>query len=285
MKYASETIKNSNSTHNVFASLEDLLLQAEEEPTLKENSSLYDPPHFTWDRNTNLHAMKEVMNSGWIEGVNKIESYRKKIDLIRSPEGENEEISYYVDGGAFIDVGRFTEGSPECFARFHSAPEPEKVIKVHGYLTAPGFAREDQLFRYGAAISAGVDILESAGFRCELWLTMATKKNWNEQIISCLIKRPEQPLDLERLAVTFCHPAFERRIMFRVMETLPKEVRYQIEIVSSGGYGRPFIPKFDDCDLELAAEFDRGSFSTDEDTIKWINKTLEKLRGYESTNN
>jgi hypothetical protein len=123
-----------------------------------------------------------------------------------------------------VDVGRFLSGEPECFgteiADGGSISRP--VVKIVANLAASGAVTPQSLFIRGAAIVAAIDILEALGRRVEAWVAHGSARSKGSDSQShethVLVKRADQPLDVDRLAFAVAHPACLRRLCFSIME-------------------------------------------------------------------
>jgi hypothetical protein len=98
----------------------------------------------------------------------------------------------------------------------------------------------DEFMAYGAAIMSYVEGLESAGWRCEITVCFSTNlESDGENFLTVLIKRPEEPIELDRMAFVMVHPAFFRRIAFSVYES----TEGLCEVLNKHGYGYSRNPR------------------------------------------
>ena len=78
-----------------------------------------------------------------------------------------------------------------------------------------------EFMNYGAAVLSYVEGLEAAGFRCEIEVSFAANIPPVDHYLSVIVKRAEEPMELDRIAFVLTHPAFFRRIAFAVKESTP----------------------------------------------------------------
>ena len=78
-----------------------------------------------------------------------------------------------------------------------------------------------EFMNYGAAVLSYVEGLEAAGFRCEIEVSFAANIPPVDHYLSVIVKRAEEPMELDRMAFVLTHPAFFRRIAFAVKESTP----------------------------------------------------------------
>jgi hypothetical protein len=73
----------------------------------------------------------------------------------------------------------------------------------------------------GAAVVALIDKIQSEGQRVELiaFCHIAGRRN-DRLIMAVTVKRPEEPIDMDRVAFALAHPSMLRRAFFRVVEFL-----------------------------------------------------------------
>lgn len=79
----------------------------------------------------------------------------------------------------------------------------------------------EEFINYGAAVLSYIEGLEAANFRVEIEVAFAAKIPPIDHYLSVIVKRAEEPMELDRLAYVLTHPAFFRRIAFAVKESTP----------------------------------------------------------------
>jgi hypothetical protein len=103
----------------------------------------------------------------------------------------------------------------------------------------------NEFMSYGAAVMSYVEGLEVAGFRCEITLCFASDlKSDGDQCTTVLVKRAEEPIELDRVAFVMVHPAMFRRICFAVFETIPG----LSQVLENNGYGYSRNPRADEAE-------------------------------------
>jgi hypothetical protein len=103
----------------------------------------------------------------------------------------------------------------------------------------------DEFMSYGAAIMSYVEGLEGAGFRCEITLCFASNlQDDGENFVTALVKRAEEPIELDRMAFVMVHPAFFRRICFAVYEA----TEGVSHVLNKHGYGYSRNPRADEAE-------------------------------------
>jgi hypothetical protein len=210
-----------------FDSFEKFIEQALVVPKKQDSSSSRqtregkDPWHGT---NTFEQAV-EIAKKGWAEGAAEALKIRATVEAaVRDLINARSTVYSYDVAGEFVDVGRFLSGEPECFGiEFNDGGSIARpVVKIVANLAASGSVTPKSLFIRGAAIVAAIDILEALGRRVEAWVAHGSARgrgvNAGAHETHVLVKRADQPLDVDRLAFAVAHPACLRRLCFSVME-------------------------------------------------------------------
>lgn len=103
----------------------------------------------------------------------------------------------------------------------------------------------DEFMSYGAAIMSYIDGLEEAGFRCEVTVCFASDfRTDGDQFMTVLVKRAEEPIELDRMAFVMIHPAFFRRVCFAVYEATPG----LSQVLSTNSYGYSRNPRAEEAE-------------------------------------
>lgn len=103
----------------------------------------------------------------------------------------------------------------------------------------------DEFTNYGAAIMSYIEGLEGAGFRCEVTVCFASDFHSDgDQFCTVVVKRAEEPIEIDRMAFVMVHPAFFRRIAFAVYEATPG----LSDVLSRNAYGYSRNPRADEAE-------------------------------------
>ena len=175
-----------------------------------------------WSGGHTFDECIELAKTGWPDGLARMQKLTK---LIEVPKGARnfEPQPVLALAGDEVDVGLYLTGEPECMTDWHMEETPTfgKVVKVIVSQAAMGSVSPDTMFRRGAAAVLLVDALESCGIRCEVWVLPkcnATSKGKFRFYGKVLVKKAEDPVELDRLAFMLAHPGVLRRLGFRLME-------------------------------------------------------------------
>ena len=179
-----------------------------------------------WHGTNTFEQAVALARRGWPEGAAAALELRAEVESAVRDLINARSTSYTFDvAGEFVDVGRFLSGEPECFGSesqdYGNTVRP--VVKIVANLAASGSVSTKSLYVRGAAIVAAIDILESLGRRVEVWIAHGSTKSRrggqsNVHETHVLVKKADQPLDVDRLAFAVAHPSTLRRLCFSIME-------------------------------------------------------------------
>lgn len=179
-----------------------------------------------WHGTNTFEQAVALAQRGWPEGAAAALELRAEVESAVRDLINARSTSYTFDvAGEFVDVGRFLSGEPECFGSesqdYGNTVRP--VVKIVANLAASGSVSTKSLYVRGAAIVAAIDILESLGRRVEVWIAHGSTKSRrggqsNVHETHVLVKKADQPLDVDRLAFAVAHPSTLRRLCFSIME-------------------------------------------------------------------
>lgn len=178
-----------------------------------------------WAGTQTFEQAVELARRGWPEGAAKALELRAEVESAVRDLINARSTSYTFDvAGEFVDVGRFLSGEPECFGSESQdyGNNAKPVVKIVANLAASGAVSPQSLFVRGAAIVAAVDILEALGRRVEVWASKGSARvrgsDNGAYETHVLVKKADQPLDIDRLGFVIAHPASLRRLFFSLME-------------------------------------------------------------------
>ena len=224
-----------------------------------------------------------LAREGWPEGLAKMNSVRKQLRQLE-PQMAERVTSTYADCGDEVCVSRFVDGEPEHMMEFVTefVPATGRVVRVTVMLGASSGISPEQIFRRGAVAVAIIDALEQQGFRVELVASAhsgnkAASKggtvNAHTDTINILIKRAEDPLELDRVAFVAAHAAMLRRLVFRAREQGDLTVWKRI-YSHAQGYSME-LPVEERGEVYIGRLF-LNEIKTDADMLAYVNATLAR---------
>jgi hypothetical protein len=212
---------------------------------------------------------------GWPEGRAIIERLKAQIDQ-RLGLQNRQYVPVHEVSGAYVDVGRYCEGVPECMLTFEESESPQAgFVSIHVSTGVNACVTTEEIQVHGAAVGALVDALESVGQRVKLtWERSSYGGDW-QITLSMTLKDYDQPLDLDRLGFFLTHNAPRRIMAWHEYLKSPKRVRCALGVTAEG------VECWATNDAELASASDLHIVNIDartqEDAARWVLGELEKL--------
>ncbi|UJQ87130.1 hypothetical protein SEA_VETRIX_137 [Mycobacterium phage Vetrix] len=200
------------------------------------------------------------------EGVRVLDTSRSLTDSAMRQVSAYDMDSTYDVAGAYVDMGRFVTGEPECMiqATFDEVPVTRPVVTIVSNINASGGIDKDDLRERGRLIVALIKAVETSGRSTELWTdstNQARDKKYRDRIdeyfrISVKIKSADQPLDMGAVMYAFTDPSMLRVLKFNAMHALPKSqygkysvghgygcvVRESVKVPETYGEGAVYLP-------------------------------------------
>ncbi len=209
-----------------------------------------------------------LMEHGCPATTEAVESASVKVTFEAGPTWE------YAPVGAFPCIPGYAAGVPENMfvPQDDGASNAKPIVRIAVNVVCSGWVDAQDIINRGAAVIALIDKIQSEGQRVELVAFCHVEGRGDDRIIaSVTVKRPEEPVDMDRIGFALAHPSMLRRAMFRVIECL---CPYYLS-----GYGR--CGHFDDVlknsDMNIRAiGTDRVTYSNRDNAIAEVNQLWER---------
>jgi hypothetical protein len=229
-----------------------------------------------WAGTKSLAKACDLARNGWTEirpEVDELlndltERLADKLDSLYKPQ--------YDFGGAYVDMGRFVEGDPECMVTFQAVPEGAmgRVIKIAVSGTASAYIDAEDIKKRGVAIISLVDTINKLGFGVELWWD-STIEHTGRHCTAVKLHDSADTLDINSVMFALAHPSMLRRLTFSVQEQSSNAKQQNV----GGGYGRPstmgIVEAFDfDVTVEKLQD---GHGDIVRNPMAWVMTTLKGL--------
>lgn len=166
-----------------------------------------------------------LSRKGWPEGVKKILQVSENIEHQLYNHMQLPQIQYDVTG-EILDIGRYCAGEPEHWGVWQyglQEGQGQKYIHLGINITPSSCVPTDTIIARGAVAGALLNLLELAGRRVKVTAISAVRGGGRVSICRVCLKRYDEYLDMDRLAVAVAHPSMERRLAFKFREALPDE--------------------------------------------------------------
>lgn len=185
----------------------------------------------------------------------------------------------YDFGGAYVDMGRFVEGDPECMVNFSATADNAmgRVVKVAIAGTASASIDPKHIIKRGIAVLALIDTINKLGFGVELWWDSTIEGRSTKKIYSTAVKLHDSAdtLDINSVMFSLAHPSMLRRLTFSVQERSETANEQGV----GGGYGIPHdmgSPAINDYDV-LVEKLQNGYGDIVQNPLEWVMTTLKGL--------
>lgn len=242
-----------------------------------EPKSSNKPERDDWSGGTkSLVAACDLARNGWTEIRPEVDELLNELTERLADKLDNLYKPQYDFGGAYVDMGRFVEGDPECMVTFQAVPEGAmgRVIKIAVAGTASHHIDQEWIKKRGIAIISLVDTINKLGFGVELWWD-STIQHTGRHSTAVKLHDSADTLDINSVMFGLAHPAMLRRLTFSVQEQSSNATQQNV----GGGYGVP-------SDMGIAEAFDfdvtveklqNGRGDIVNNPMHWVMTTLKGL--------
>lgn len=194
----------------------------------------------SWNGKTTHEMAVEMAGNGWHDAP-KLSDTGIAHSLRDFAQGQREGTVASVSG-AFLDIGAYVSGEPECFQDFAPVETPRGIVLGVNFGALANVSAQEMINR-GTALMAIVDELQRAGFTVSLeafWYSHSPTKGY-EFTLKIPIKKAGDRVDENQIAFWSCHPAALRQLGFAWQE-IQDDKWVQIMDVC-GGRGISLTPK------------------------------------------
>jgi len=229
-----------------------------------------------WAGTKSLAKACDLARNGWTEIRPMVDELLGDLTERLADKLDNLYKPMYDFGGAYVDMGRFVEGDPECMVTFQAVPEGAmgRVIKIAVSGTASAYIDAEDIKKRGIAIISLVDTIAKLGFGVELWWD-STIEHTGRHCTAVKLHDSADTLDINSVMFALAHPSMLRRLTFSVQEQSSNAKQQNV----GGGYGRPstmgIVEAFDfDVTVEKLQD---GHGDIVRNPMAWVMTTLKGL--------
>lgn len=178
-----------------------------------------------------IKAYRDKLQTGWKDGLEKMQERLKVLHPPAAKDIRRRRIR--SDVGDTLDIHRVYAGRFDVAweRRKRQASPGRRVVRILCALAAASYVRPEQLFWRGAVAVILARALEKAGYRVEIVAFEVNKACFDGDgdktyAWTVTIKRADQSMSLERLALLLAHPSTLRTMMFGARNSHPVRVRH-----------------------------------------------------------
>ena len=199
--------------------------------------------HTEWTQSESFdHAVDMLIKTGWPEGMRRVIEVAQTIPFEGCKTLRSE--AQWSECGDECDVDRFLTGEPEHMICYQ-AQNVDEVGKIYRITLDPCVSQDvhtDSIFARGVVALSLYNKIVEAGGSCEVVIAASHAKSHRSGSARSVITFPvcssDKPMSVDRLAFALCHPAFFRRIIFRLWETQYNATqRERFQVIRGKGYG------------------------------------------------
>jgi hypothetical protein len=285
-------------THHLFMfdSLEELIDHASQPPVLNEFHCASRYTNRTDFSGTETYDDAiSLGRNGWSDVRPKIDGVLADVDSkVRSLTVEKP-VMFHDVTGAFVDVGAYLSGEPECMIEVRNVEVPAtgRIVRLL-VNTAFSWSTEESTVRArGAAICALIDAFARQQLAIEVYVECSIKppkgksgrpRKVDDDRLTTLVKvkAAADPLDIDLLMFPIGHVSFLRRIVFDSWERLPEKTRKTFGLgddTASSCYGITVPAMMKDvinADIVLASKPGHSSPECD-DPAQWVTSCMADM--------
>jgi len=228
-----------------------------------------------WSMGINYEDTLTMARNGghWPEGAEQLQSVSVQDAASTLADMIAPEIINDVTGGA-VDIGAYLSDDPECFLRVDDEQaQVRPVIRIAVELAVAGRIPAVDAMNRGRAVLAMVEALELQGHSTELVGTFITYQGHIRYECHTVCKQAGEPWNPSAVAFMLAHPAFSRRLGFRMVE-LHDEARFMSK--SSYGNGSQNISSLDGFNLYVPYLCMDGLCDTPAKALKYIERVARE---------
>ncbi|WZB38402.1 hypothetical protein SEA_BAZZLE_126 [Mycobacterium phage Bazzle] len=174
-------------------------------------------------------------------GVEAINLAEHKVALLAGDLYRPAYNEYHDTAGAYVDMGRYMEGEPECMVDFTPTEEPgqNKIVALILNITYNWSITAKAIKENGQAMFALVEAIETAGMQAEIWVDMYVRGFGTSYRARTAVrlKKAGEPFDVSMFMYALTHNSFLRAHLFNAMHSHDADVRDACGIHPMGGYG------------------------------------------------
>jgi len=222
----------------------------------------------SWCAGVDLDEAHDMARTGgiWEDGARDLMDAKLEVDAVQNRATVFAD-DYDVTGHT-LDVGEYLAGNPtHWIGESDEEPEQQPILRVCVHIGRRANIPAKSVMLRGAAVLSVVDSLEAAGRRVELYALWGNKSNGHEAFFETCVKKAEDHWSPSSVAFSLCHPAFSRRLMFRMAEGYEEISRL------SRGFGNSIDPHELSQEYDLFFERQVDDYCTAEEALRAISRT------------
>lgn len=140
--------------------------------------------------------------------------------------------------GFVPDVPAYLKGVPCNMINIEPKKTSQKIVNIAVDISVSAMIDKEEMKQAGILYLSVIDVLEKAGYRCNLYVLDSSTSCGKQFYCATRIKTDREPLNIKKMAFCLAHSGFFRRILFKWEETCDFST-LEIE-PTQHGYGQPY---------------------------------------------
>lgn len=175
-------------------------------------------------------------------GVRALDASKSLTDAVSRQIEAIDMHSVFDVSGAYVDMGRFVTGEPECMIEnyIQTTNTQKPVVTIVCNVAASAGVDKRDLEERGRLVVALVKAIEMSGRTTELFADFTCTHHWSEPKdyfrVSVKVKNASAPLDMGAVMYAFSDPSMLRVLCFNAMHEMPKDMRQRYSVPGCYGY-------------------------------------------------
>lgn len=160
---------------------------------------------------------EDMLLHGWTEAAAKMTT---KVDTHFTPDRKTSRSQYSVVGGQ-CSVPRYLQGIPTNMINRVPVKTAQKVVTINKNICYNACVSAETILEEGVKALQVIQSIESKGIRVRLNLVSAARDSKEIIVLRVCVKRPDEPLNISKIAFPIAHPSMLRRMEFKWTESNP----------------------------------------------------------------
>lgn len=225
-----------------FSNLNDLYTYLKSNPKVNHDifmkqSSIHNGADFAGE---SLEKSIEFLKGGYNINFDKFDIATRNVRYFGDRDIDSRKLVRGLQGGTYLSP-LVAAGAPDCMIRYERDTNP-KHITVYFHLGYSWITTPEQVFNRGIATINLIQSLEDKGYLVDLKVFDLSSCGDEYFYVNVNLKNIDESLNLTKCYYPFVAKEFNRRLLFRVLESTPVERNW------GQGYGQP-------ADIEKIKEF------------------------------
>lgn len=158
-----------------------------------------------------------MLNTGWDSAAQKM---AKKVKMTNgaSSQVRSSRPAYGVVGSQ-ASVPRYLQGIPTNMVSRQMTYSKQKVVTINKGISYNSGWKSDDIIRESVKALQIIQSMENAGQRVRLNVMWSVSQNGYHTVCKVCVKKPEERMNISKMAFPLAHPAMLRRFFFKWIET------------------------------------------------------------------